>query len=192
MRLFREESLAIFALLAVLVVGAVIVGYIRSPQVFLPAGDFAEGDLITVRVAGAVERPGDHRIRKGTTVGEAARVVGLRPDASLRHIDLVRKLVDCDLIYVPCVGEDVADIERKRETALKKMRRPAQMRRIDINSATGAELETIPGIGRRTADAIMVERSRAPFRSPDEIKRVAGIGEKKYKMFKDYITVGVE
>src|SRR5438132_766956 len=63
---------------------------------------------------------------------------------------------------------------RKEKTPLGK---------IDINTATEKELMTVPGIGRVTATRIIAAR---PFRSADDLKRVSGIGDKKYAQIRPY------
>jgi competence protein ComEA len=54
---------------------------------------------------------------------------------------------------------------------------------IDINTATEKELIAVPGIGRVTAARIIAAR---PFRSANDLKRVSGIGEKKYALIRPY------
>jgi DNA uptake protein ComE-like DNA-binding protein len=54
---------------------------------------------------------------------------------------------------------------------------------IDINTATEKELTTVPGIGHVMAARIIAAR---PFRSADDLKRVSGIGEKKYAQIRSY------
>jgi DNA uptake protein ComE-like DNA-binding protein len=54
---------------------------------------------------------------------------------------------------------------------------------IDINTATEKELTTVPGIGHVTAARIIAAR---PFRSADDLKRVTGIGDKKYAQIRPY------
>ena len=54
---------------------------------------------------------------------------------------------------------------------------------IDINTATEKELTTVPGIGHVMAARIIAAR---PFRSADDLKRVSGIGEKKYSQLRPY------
>jgi len=54
---------------------------------------------------------------------------------------------------------------------------------IEINSATEKELTTVPGIGHVMAARIIAAR---PFRSADDLKRVSGIGEKKYAQIRPY------
>ena len=55
--------------------------------------------------------------------------------------------------------------------------------KIDINSATEKELRTVPGIGPVMAAHIIAAR---PFRSADDLKRVSGIGDKKYAKMRPY------
>jgi DNA uptake protein ComE-like DNA-binding protein len=55
--------------------------------------------------------------------------------------------------------------------------------KIDINTATEKELTTVPGIGHVIAARIISAR---PFRSADDLKRVSGVGEKKYVQVRPY------
>lgn len=64
------------------------------------------------------------------------------------------------------------------------------IRKININEADLQDLVSIPGIGVKTAKAIIEYRHKhGPFVSIDEIKNVKGIGEKKFSRIKDYIVV---
>ena len=67
--------------------------------------------------------------------------------------------------------------------------REDQVSRVDLNSATAAELESLPGVGPSKAQAIIAHREEAPFKSPDELVEVKGIGEKLYAQLKDHVTV---
>jgi endonuclease YncB( thermonuclease family) len=55
--------------------------------------------------------------------------------------------------------------------------------KIDINTATEKELTTVPGIGHVMAARIIAAR---PFRSADDVKKVSGIGDKKYAQMRPY------
>jgi competence protein ComEA len=58
---------------------------------------------------------------------------------------------------------------------------------IDINSADQKALESLPGIGKSTAKAIIAGR---PFNSIDDLKRVKGMTDKKIQAIRDKVTVG--
>ena len=60
---------------------------------------------------------------------------------------------------------------------------------VDINTASQAELESIPGIGPSKAQAVISFRSRHPFKKVEDIMRVKGIGRKTFLKLKPYLTV---
>ena len=61
---------------------------------------------------------------------------------------------------------------------------------VNINTATAAELCTLPGIGETLSGRIIAYRSElGEFKSTDEIMSVSGIGAKTYENLKNYITV---
>jgi comEA protein len=61
--------------------------------------------------------------------------------------------------------------------------------RINLNSATADELARLPGVGPAKAKAIVEYRSDEPFRKPEDLRKVKGIGDKLYERLKDQITV---
>ena len=69
------------------------------------------------------------------------------------------------------------------ETNATHAREKASLGKIDINTATEKELTTVPGIGHVMAARIIAAR---PFRSADDLKRVSGIGNKKYAQIRPY------
>ncbi len=63
---------------------------------------------------------------------------------------------------------------------------------IDINTASASRLDELPGIGPGKAQAIVEHRQeKGPFRTPEELKNVKGIGQKTYDGLKDRITASV-
>ena len=62
---------------------------------------------------------------------------------------------------------------------------------VNINTATSAQLETLPGIGPVFAQRIIDYRNaNGPFSSPGQLLNVTGIGEKRLEAIWDYITIG--
>jgi len=65
--------------------------------------------------------------------------------------------------------------------------------KVNINTATIAELETLPRVGPKVAQRIVDFRTKnGNFKKVEEIMKVQGIGEKVYEDIKDLITVGGE
>ena len=61
---------------------------------------------------------------------------------------------------------------------------------VNINTATVAQLETLPGIGARTAQAIVDQRQKSGgFKKVEELMNVKGIGEKSFLKLKPMVTV---
>ncbi len=92
------------------------------------------------------------------------------------------------IIYVPKKGESVPQsLETLQESA------PAQQNqeeKINLNTATEAELQTISGIGAKKAQEIIRFRDeQGPFKTVEELKNVPGIGEKTVERLKDMLTV---
>src|SRR5262245_16585385 len=74
---------------------------------------------------------------------------------------------------------------------------PAEPRRpadpgglVDLNRATAAELDRLPGIGPKRAQQIIDERAKRPFTSVEDLRRVSGIGPKTLEKLRPLVTVG--
>ena len=91
---------------------------------------------------------------------------------------------DSSAVFSP-VAKPAASITRRRpvETSQSHAKDKIPLGNIDINTATEKELTTVPGIGHVMAARIIAAR---PFRSADDLKRVSGIGEKKYAQVRPY------
>jgi competence protein ComEA len=69
--------------------------------------------------------------------------------------------------------------------------KPASGAVVNINTATAAELDTLPGIGAKTAALIVEYRQKnGPFKKIEELMNVRGVGEKNFLKLKSQITVG--
>lgn len=61
---------------------------------------------------------------------------------------------------------------------------------VNINTASVAEIETLPGIGAKTAARIVEYRQKnGPFKKIEEVMNVRGVGEKNFLTLKDQLSV---
>jgi len=80
--------------------------------------------------------------------------------------------------------------DEQSEGTIKDILPDTKNSRININTATQAQLETLPGIGSSTAIKILTYRKeKGKFTKIEDIKEVSGIGNAKFEKIKDYITV---
>jgi competence protein ComEA len=148
----------------------------------------ATGAMVTVHVAGAVKTPGVIALPVGARVIDAVEGAGGGlPDADLDRLNLAAKLVDGQRVLVTKIGQ-AAPIGAGDPTV--SAGEPGSGALIDLNNATSAQLETLPGIGPALAGAIIAERDRrGGFRSVNELREVRGIGEKRFADLRDRVMV---
>ena len=98
-------------------------------------------------------------------------------------------------MYVPTEGEAsspaVSDVgQRSGQATSPTSASTSSPGPVNINVADAEALKTLPGVGEATALAIIEDRkANGPFRSPEDLMRVSGIGEKKFARLKDGICV---
>jgi competence protein ComEA len=62
---------------------------------------------------------------------------------------------------------------------------------LNLNTATSAQLEALPGIGKAVADRIIEYRQKSgSFKRVEDLMNVRGIGEKSFLKLKPLVTVG--
>ncbi len=64
--------------------------------------------------------------------------------------------------------------------------------RVNINTATKADLTVLPGIGDKIAEKIIAFRSHTRFNDPEQLLQVNGIGHSKLKQCKNLITTDID
>ena len=139
---------------------------------------------IYVHICGAVINPGVYQVPAGTRVYQALELAGgSSDDAYLSGINLADKLADGQKVYIPAEGENA-------EAILSIDSGGVQSVMININTASEAELMTLPGIGQsRAKDIINYRVKNGFFESIDDIMKVSGIKEAAFEKIKDLIKV---
>jgi len=145
------------------------------------------GGMLVVHVAGDVARPGVVRIAAGARVIDAIEAAGGGlPDADLDRLNLAAKVADGQRVAVAKVGAP-APVEAGTGAATGDPATPSGP--LNLNTATQAELEELPGIGPSLAEAIIAEREkRGGFHDVAELQDVRGIGERRYADIKDLVA----
>lgn len=149
----------------------------------LGAGTIGTSGELVVDVAGAVVRPGLHRLRAGDRVGDAIEAAGgfaLRADLAVasQSLNLAELLVDGTKVLVPELGSESAVSVSSTDG------------RIDINNAGQSELESLPGIGPVTARKIMDARAERRFGTVRELRDRGVVGEAVYQDIESLVRAG--
>jgi len=149
----------------------------------------SDHEEIPVYLVGAVQRPGVYIIRKGTYLYELVeKAGGLTSEAASETINLAMRISENQLIRIP------TQVEAEQDDSLTPIQgavSSAPAGAININRATQADLEKLPGVGPATAAAIIADRNKnGPFRKPEDLMRVPGIKESRFVLMEALITVG--
>lgn len=206
-----EKSLGILGKLGILGVIFLLVGGLLSlllffkstkkeePQVeIISEEEEAEKKEIFVDVQGAVERPGLYKLSSDSRVNDALVVAGgLNIEADRewfnKNINLAQKLSDGIKIYIPTKEE--AEKEGLGTLGSSGSLGSGEVigvttGKININTASKSQLESLPGIGPAFAQRIIDYRnSNGPFGKVEDLVKVSGIGEKTLEKIKDKITI---
>lgn len=150
------------------------------------AADPAIAATVTVHVVGEVRHPGVYDLQSGSRAIDAIDAAGgLLGAADQSAVNLARVVADGEQIAVPRQGERGAAGEAGNTSA------GVRSGKIDLNAATEAELDTLPGVGPATAAKIVSDRKEnGPFRTVEDLLRVPGIGPSKFDALKDLVTAG--
>lgn len=144
-----------------------------------------EPEKIMVDVSGAVKEPKVVELPADSRVTDAIEAAGgLTDDADTVQLNQAAFLSDGEKIYVPRMGEDM------ESSPIAASDSEIYSDKVNINTATSEELQSLDGIGPVTAEKILKYRNDVGyFSSIDDIKNVSGIGDKTFENLKEYIKV---
>ncbi len=189
------------------VLAGVLIGFILAGAVFLvtrtPAGNPIVLEPpptkvpIEVQVIGGVARPGVYALPDGSRVQDAVDAAGgLLAGIDVSSINMAARVQDGQQVQIPGGGPQALATKAGSPFTVISTPRPtatpsSQSDLIDINTATLAELESLPGIGPTLAQNIINYRNEnGPFASPEELMNVDGIGPTIYDQIQNLVTVG--
>ena len=172
---------------------------------------------IYVHVSGAVNAPGLCEVDEGSRLAQAIQAAGgFSDEADIDSVNLARIVSDGEQIYVLAkniegAGQDSGGATEGGQAAVQSSQPDANpggiaggnagtgpgapaaaatSAKVNLNTATQADLETLPGIGPSTAAKIVADRAaNGAFASVDDLTRVSGIGDKKLEALRDLVIV---
>ena len=197
---------------ALYVLMGVLAGFLLAGLVFfisrLPSGETIALQPaptlapIAVDVAGAVTRPGLYKFPDGSRVQDAIDAAGgLLADANTTAINLAARLEDGKQLDIP-YKDGTAPATATQDplfsfsspdgtTSSSTSESSSDSELININTATIEQVDTLPGIGKTTAQKIIEYReTNGQFAAIEDIMNVAGIGSQTFDDIKNLITVG--
>ncbi|MDO5555963.1 MAG: helix-hairpin-helix domain-containing protein [Clostridia bacterium] len=154
---------------------------------------------IIVHITGEVENEGIIKINKNSRIADAIeRAGGTTEYADLSKINLAYVIKDGQKIYIPNINDK--ETQETQETMEQYITEEAGdniviedkkiEEKVNINTASQTELETLSGIGPSTALKIINYRQEnGEFKTIEDIKNVSGIGEAKFENIKNNICI---
>lgn len=140
------------------------------------------GDLqLVVEVTGEVISPGVFSLPSGSRIADAVlKAGGFSKSANLewisKNLNQAAKLIDGQKVYIP----------KKGEVSTGSSTNDAEGALININSADSSLLDTLPGVGPKTAEKIISGR---PYSSVEELLNKGVVGDKLFKEIKNMVAV---
>jgi competence protein ComEA len=161
---------------------------------------------VVVSIQGAVIKPGVYRMDQVSRVHDLIQAAGgLAPGARTVDINLAARLIDGTTLRVPGrfdpEGADSAQSLTSANPDAYTVARQASgaapagaglsgtSKLINLNTASQAELETLPGIGPKLAQQMIQYRTAQPFRDVSELDQVSGIGPSRLESVREWVTV---
>jgi competence protein ComEA len=139
---------------------------------------------VVVSVVGSVVRPGLVTLPTGSRVAAALDAAGgLTSDADPASVNLAAVVTDGEQIVVGAPGAATTSGDDPAAPAA------APGGRVNLNTATAAELDALPGVGPVLAQRIVDHRKQGPFTSVDQLDDVPGIGPARAAELAELVTV---
>ena len=148
---------------------------------------------VVIDVKGAVYRPGVYKFSNSPIMAEVLeKAGGTLPTVDRTRLNLAAPLANAQVLYVPNGTEDVPEQYPLpgQATATTATSGDACNETINLNTATLAELQQLPGVGAKRAQDIIDQReTMGGFKTVADLQEVSGIGEKTFAKLELLVTV---
>lgn len=191
-----RSELGLLALLGLAIVGAALVVILRTSDPPAPPirreapaarqSPAAAAKMVKVHVAGQVGNPGVYELKEGSRITDAVTAAGGPLEgADGNALNLAAVVTDGQKITLTRPGEPPP-----AEEAAAQGSPLTSGGKVNLNTATQAQLEELPGVGPVLAGRILSHRqTKGRFTSPRQLLEVSGFGPKKFDGVKDLIAV---
>lgn len=156
-----------------------------------PSGPSTRSPTIVVHVLGAVREPGLVRLPDRSRVQDAIDAAGgLTATASPGELNLAQVLADGQQVLIGTARRPAGEVRDRASTRPDTTHDGSPAGNLDLNQATPAQLEQLPGVGPVTAAAIVAWREQhGRFSRVEELQEVDGIGPKTYARIAPHVRV---
>lgn len=191
---YKIPLLLLIAGVFLVLVGVRLLSYNSDPQV-----EFIEATASTISLtkdlkvdlAGAVERPGLYLLPLESRIQDALVLAGgLSAQADrtwvAKHVNLAAKLNDGMKVYIPAQGEKLSGGGDNVGGVVSGITSNTSEGIININSASEAELDTLPGVGQITAQKIVTNR---PYQTVEELLTKKVVNKSTFEKIKLQVSV---
>jgi competence protein ComEA len=177
---------------------AIVITPAAMPAATATVGPTATPGLLHVFVSGEVVAPSVYELSPGSLIWDAVEAAGgFTAEAEREAVNLAQPAVDGVHVHIPAVGEaaEIPLVSEPMPLATAELPEVNSVALpaggvVNVNVATAAELELLPGIGPALADAIIEYRtSNGPFATVEELMDVPGIGPAKLEGMRELVTV---
>ena len=151
-----------------------------------------KNEEIIIHITGEVESQGIVKIKKDSRIADVIeKAGGVTAEADLSKINLAYQVKDGQKIYIPNINDKDAQEYITEEAGINVIIEDKENgSKVNINTATQTELETLSGVGPSTALKIInYRKENGEFKKIEDIKNVPGIGEAKFEGLKEEICV---
>ncbi|WP_436278651.1 helix-hairpin-helix domain-containing protein [Micromonospora marina] len=165
-------------------------GGVTDVMTVAPARGGSPGQVV-VALAGKVRRPGLVRLPAGARVADAIEAAGgALPGVDVALLNPARKVTDGELILVGVTAPPGPAVPGPAAGGGAPGGSAAPAGPVNLNTATLAQLDALPGVGPVLAQRILDHRDRhGGFRSVSDLRQVDGIGDARYEQLKELVTV---
>jgi competence protein ComEA len=184
--IYKKRTLIGGILILIIFIGAglIILSFNKNKEEIKTANNDTE---IIIDIEGAVKNPGVYKLKNGNIVQDAINAAGglnenVDNDLMAKDINRAETLKNNQKLLIPILAQasqQVAGTNTETVSAGK----------INLNTASLEQLDSLPGIGQVYAQRIIDYRKKKQFSSTQEVMEIQGIGEKTYEKIKELITI---